>query len=92
MEALPEAYYGSDHSRTAGGGEMGRILRLTVVGLLFAALAGCVYAPPPAGYAYGYGPGYGYAPAPAPYYYGPPVTVGLGFGGCWHCGGWHHWR
>jgi hypothetical protein len=65
---------------------MGKVLRLAAAALLLAALGGCVYAPPPS---YGYAPGYAYAPAP--YYYAPPVSVGVGFGGCWHCGGWH-WR
>jgi hypothetical protein len=68
---------------------MGKVLRRTAIALLLAALAGCVYAPPPPQYGY-YSPGYAYAPGP--YYYGPPVSVGLGFGGCWNCGGWHHWR
>lgn len=67
---------------------MGKIVRRAAVALLLAGLAGCVYAPPPT-YGY-YSPGYAYAPTP--YYVGPPVSVGLGFGGCWHCGGWHHWR
>jgi len=62
---------------------MGQILRFAVLSLALLALGGCVYepAPPPpyGGYAYG----------PPAYYYGPPVEVGVGFGGgcCWH-----HWR
>ena len=65
---------------------MGRVLRWTAAALALAALSGCVYAaPPPPAYGY-YAPGYA-----VPYYYGPPVSVGLGFG--WG-GGWHHhdWR
>ncbi len=70
---------------------MRTILRGAMIALGMAALAGCVYAPPP-GPAYGYGYGYGYAPgyayAPAPYYYGPPVALDFGFA----FGGHRHWR
>jgi hypothetical protein len=56
-------------------------------------LSACYYGPPPpAPYYSGYAPGY-YAPAYgygyAPYYAGPPVAVGVGFGGY---GGYHRWR
>lgn len=54
-----------------------------VAAMLFA-LAGCVYAPPPAAYGPPPAPGngYGYAYAPG-YYYAPPVvgSVNLGFWG-----------
>lgn len=71
---------------------MSKIIRGATIALGMAALAGCVYAPPPAP-AYGYGYGYGYAPgyayAPAPYYYGPPIGLDFGFV---FGGGHHHWR
>lgn len=61
--------------------------RGAMIALAMAALAGCVYAPPPGpAYGYGYAPGYYYAPAP--YYYGPPVALDFGFG----FGGHRHWR
>lgn len=52
--------------------------------LAVAALGGCVVADPGPG-PYAYGSGY-YAPAPA--YVAPEVAIG----GCWGCGGRHHWR
>lgn len=63
--------------------EIGRRLRSIVfVAAAAAALAGCVVAPPPAGYAYApaptyYYPGYSYY-APG-YYYPPAVGLNLGF-------------
>ncbi len=64
--------------------------RALALALAAAALAGCVYEPPPA-----YG---GYYSAPG-YYYGPPVlgSLSLGFGGGWdhdwdHGWGRRHWR
>jgi hypothetical protein len=63
---------------------MGKLLRVTLAAAALLALGGCVYAPPPPAYSYGYG----YSYAPPAYYYGPPVSVGVGFGCCWH----HHWR
>jgi len=56
-----------------------------------AALAGCVYGPPPGpayGYGYSYPPSY-YAYAPPAYYYGPPVGLNFGFV---FGEGHHHWR
>jgi len=32
----------------------------------------------------GYPAYYPYGPAPGPYFYPPPVSIGLGFGGHWH--------
>jgi hypothetical protein len=73
---------------------MNRALRFAAALLLLAGLGACVVAPagPPAPY-YGYGYGYGYGPGyyAAPAYVYPPVSVGLGFGGCFNCG-WRHWR
>ena len=69
---------------------MTRLLGKISLLLVAAALGGCVYAEPaPAPYAYapdyyGYGYGYGYGPA----YVAPEVSVG----GCFGCGGRHHWR
>jgi hypothetical protein len=61
-----------------------RALRMATLAGLGLALAGCVYAPPPAP-GYGYAPGY-YAAAPAPayypapYYYPAPVVGSVSFG------------
>jgi hypothetical protein len=73
------------------------MLRLAVLGLAGASLAGCVvYDQPPPAPAYSYAPPPAYAyPAPSyyaypPAYYGPPVygSFGLGFS----FGGHHHFR
>lgn len=70
---------------------MNRLLRFAAIAAVFAALGGCVVAPAPyqPTYAYGYPP---YAYAPAPVYYPPTVSLGFGFGECFNCGRWHHWR
>lgn len=60
---------------------MSGLLRTVIVVLMLAGLGGCVVAP---------APGYPYAPGYA--VYPPPVSLGIGIGECWHCGGWHHWR
>jgi hypothetical protein len=70
---------------------MKTFIRGAMIALGFAALAGCVYAPPPGpayGYGYSYPPSY-YAYAPPAYYYGPPVALDFGFV---FGGGHHHWR
>lgn len=73
------------------------MVRGAVLGALAIGLSACYYGPPPpapyySGYAPGYAPGYyapGYGYGYAPYYAGPPVEVGVGFGGY---GGYHRWR
>ena len=62
-----------------------KLLKLTFLLSVFAALGGCV-AVPVGGY-YSDGPGY-YAPAPV--YYGPSVSIGVHRG--WHGGGHRHHR
>jgi len=67
-------------------------------------LGGCVVAQPTPYYQQSYiepvptqAPVVYASPAPvyyAPAYYGPPIAVGIGFGGGGYRGGWHHrgWR
>jgi hypothetical protein len=70
------------------------MVRGALLGALAIGLSACYYGPPPpapyySGYAPGYyAPAYGYGYGYAPYYAGPPVAVGVGFGG----GGYHRWR
>jgi hypothetical protein len=73
------------------------MVRGALLGALAIGLSACYYGPPPPapyynGYASGYAPGYyapGYGYGYAPYYAGPPVAVGIGFGGY---GSYHRWR